>query len=521
MSTTIKNPILTGFNPDPCFLRVDDTYYIATSTFEYYPGVQISASKDLVNWKVVARPITIDKEDLRGVPQGGGVWAPCLSYDGKKFYLVYSRISNWSDDPYKDVENYVITADKIEGKWSKPTYLNSDGFDASLFHDDDGKKYYMSVRWDYRKRGSENFSGILLWEFDAKRKALISKPQVIFKGTDRGLVEAPHIYKHDGYYYLFTAEGGTNVEHAQTVARSKNIYGPYELHPFKHFITSYETDKYLQKAGHGSMICDKDGNWYYTHLCGRKLCKGNCVLGRETAIQNMEWKDGWPFLSNGTNNPSDTFTIPYDIEREKEKELIEFNKYTLTNVFQSVRTPMDGKYKVVSPTEIEMVGGTSPRCRNDQSIFVVRQKDFVFHSEVELEFNPETFAHIAGLIYRYNEDNLYLIAMSYDEEKKKNCITLQRYMQGNIVFDERIDYIDGNKVIFTVDADYEKAKMGYKYNGKEIIFADDIDTSYLSDESACPMGFTGAFVGMYVGDFALHSKKATFRNFIYIGKDEK
>ena len=520
MKTVIKNPILPGFHPDPCILRVNDTYYIANSTFEYYPGVEISASKDLVNWKVVKRPVTADKIDLKGVPQGGGVWAPCLSYDGKKFYLIYSNVSNWSDDPYKDVENFVITADDIEGEWSEPVYLNSDGFDASLFHDDDGRKYYLCVVWDYRQPGSKTFSGIMLQEFDPQNKRLIGKSENIFKGTEKGLVEAPHLYKRDGYYYLFTAEGGTNVEHAQTVARSKSITGPYELHPFRYFITSYKTNRRLQKAGHGSITDDGNGNWYYAHLCGRKLVKNNCVLGRETALQNMEWKDGWPFLSNGTNAPSDEFTVPYPVKKASSTSNIPFNAYTLQNVFQSVRTPMNGKYEIVSEDEIKITGGASVRSRDGQSLLLVRQTDFRFRASVRLRFEPEKFSHLAGLIYRYNEENQYLIALSYDEERGKNYVSLQRYMQNRIVLDERRDYVDGNEIEFALDVDYDRAVFSYRLNGEETVFADDIDPSYLSDESAYPMGFTGAFVGLYAGDLSSRKKTATFKDFHYEGKGE-
>ena len=178
MKTKIKNPILTGFNPDPCILRVGDDYYLAVSTFEYYPGVQIYTSKDLVNWKVVARPITSDKADLTAMPQGGGVWAPCLSHDGNKFYLVYSRVTIWSSGPFKDVDNFIITADRVDGKWSKPVYINSHGFDASLFHDDDGKKYYMCMEWDPRHSpDNKRFTGILLWEMDQETFALKGEPK--------------------------------------------------------------------------------------------------------------------------------------------------------------------------------------------------------------------------------------------------------------------------------------------------------------------------------------------------------
>ncbi len=447
METVIQNPILTGFHPDPCILRVGDTYYIATSTFEYCPGVQIYASKDLVNWKVVARPITQCREDLTGVPQGGGVWAPCLSHDGTKFYLVYSKVTVWSKGPFKDVENYVITAERVEGEWSDPVFLNADGFDASLFHDEDGTKYYMSVRWDYRKDEVGQFSGIILTKLDPTTLQPTEKYVNIFQGSDYGKVEAPHIYKHGEYYYLFTAEGGTNVEHAQTVARSKNVYGPYELHPMKHMITAYRTDCYLQKAGHGSITDDGNGNWYYAHLCGRKQVQGNCVLGRETAIQNMVWKDGWPMLANGTNHPSDTFTVPYAVEREEPQELIPFDDYTLHNVFQSVRVPMDGKYQILSPTRIRVVGGESPCSVHCQSNLLVRQQHFHFHAQVDVDFHPELFSHVAGLTYRYNEENWYLLYLSRDDATGKRCLLMMSMVQNGFRMSEPLAYFDEDEKV--------------------------------------------------------------------------
>ncbi len=516
MKTEIQNPVLCGFNPDPCILRVGDTYYIATSTFEYYPGVQISASKDLVNWKVVAHPINKDKLDLIGVPQGGGVWAPCLSHDGQKFYLVYSKVTIWSKGPFKDVENYIITADTVEGKWSDPIRLNADGFDASLYHDDDGTKYYMSVRWDYRKDEVGQFSGIILTKLDPETLQPTEPYVKIFAGSDYGKVEAPHIYKHDGYYYLFTAEGGTNVEHAQTVARSKNIYGPYELHPMKHMITSYRTDCYLQKAGHGSMVEDGQGNWYYAHLCGRKQVKDNCVLGRETAIQNMIWKDGWPMLANGTNHPSDTFTVPYAVQKEKAEEQIPFNTYTLENIFQSVRVPMDGKYQILSPNRIRIQGGESVCSAHNQNLLAVRQQHFAFHAQVDVDFTPELFSHLAGLIYRYNEENLYLLYISRDDVTGKRCLLMMSMIQNSFRMSEPLAYFDETEqVTLGLDVRFDKGRFTYTVGGKTESCGYEIEPAYLSDEGACPMGFTGAFVGMYVGDFANHRHTADFSNFIY------
>ena len=203
-------------------IYADGVFYIAVSTFEYFPGVKISASKDLANWETVGYPLNETRLlNMEGNPKSTGIWAPCLSYCDGLFYLVYTDVKYWTN-PYKDAPNYITTAKDLKGPWSDPVYINSIGFDPSLFHDDDGRKYFVVMEWDYRRwnpqKGNRSdrtqFSGIILIELDPISLKPISDPVKIFKGSERGLVEAPHIYKKDGYYYLFTAEGGTKYEHA-------------------------------------------------------------------------------------------------------------------------------------------------------------------------------------------------------------------------------------------------------------------------------------------------------------------
>ena len=144
------NPILPGFNPDPSICRVGDDYYIATSTFEWYPGVQIHHSRDLANWRLVRRPLDrASLLDLRGEPDSCGVWAPCLSHADGRFWLVYTDVKRF-EGSFKNAHNYVVTAQAIEGPWSDPIYVNSSGFDPSLFHDDDGRKWFVNMIWDHR-----------------------------------------------------------------------------------------------------------------------------------------------------------------------------------------------------------------------------------------------------------------------------------------------------------------------------------------------------------------------------------
>ena len=149
--TMIRNPILPGFNPDPSICRVGDDYYIATSTFEWFPGradPSLARSRELA-----ARQRPLDRAsqlDLRGEPDSGGVWAPCLSYADGKFWLVYTDVKRL-EGAFKDAHNYIVTAPAIEGPWSDPTYVNSSGFDPSLFHDDDGRKWFVNMVWDHRR----------------------------------------------------------------------------------------------------------------------------------------------------------------------------------------------------------------------------------------------------------------------------------------------------------------------------------------------------------------------------------
>jgi len=303
----IKNPILPGFNPDPSICRVDKDYFIATSTFEWYPGVQIHHSTDLVNWNLVCRPLQRATQlDMRGNPDSCGVWAPCLSYSDNQFWLVYTDVKRL-DGNFKDAHNYIVTAQSIDGPWSDPTYINSSGFDPSLFHDDNGRKWFLNMLWNHRGHSATAhpahpaFDGILLQEFDANQGKLIGPVKNIFKGSSLGLVEAPHLFKRDKHYYLTVAEGGTGYSHAVSMARSESIDGPYELHPQQHLMTAQNASvNELQRTGHGQLVDTPDGQIYHTFLCSRPLPNKRSPLGRETGIEKCVWHDdGWLYLEHG------------------------------------------------------------------------------------------------------------------------------------------------------------------------------------------------------------------------------
>ncbi len=512
----IKNPVLSGFHADPSLLYVDGTFYIANSTFEYFPGVKISKSTDLANWETVCYPLDRDSLlNMEGNPRSCGIWAPCLTFDNGMFYLVYTDVKSWADGPFKDTPNYITTAKNIEGPWSDPVYINCSGFDPSLFHDTDGRKYFVSMEWDYRKTGAEQFSGILVTELDPVSLKPIKEPVKVFLGSERGLVEGPHMYRIGEYYYLFTAEGGTTYEHAETVARSKNLFGPYEMHPNTHLVCTEDfPNAPIQKTGHGAMVQSSDGRFWFACLCGRPIGEHRrCPLGRETSINEVIWENDWPYLKNKT-------TL-VDLEFEGYGEKIAYTgtdyKFTDKNFwldFQSVRSK--SKAEVTGGGALRIFGGNAPTSNFEQNLLVRRQTDFNFTATTSFQLYGKSFQKMAGLVYRYDEYTNYFLRVAYDEEKQQNCLGLLSFIKSE--FSMPISEIPvGNGTVYlklTVKA--STGTFAYSLDGEtytDIQYT--VDATTLSDEFATPLGFTGAFVGMNCVDICDKTAYADFYSFSY------
>jgi xylan 1,4-beta-xylosidase len=535
--STIQNPILTGFNPDPSICRAGEDYYIAVSTFEWFPGVGIYHSKDLKNWNLVSRPLNrLSQLNMMGNPDSGGVWAPDLSYHDGKFWLIYTDVKV-TEGQWKDCHNYLVTCDTIDGKWSDPIYMNSSGFDPSLFHDDDGKKYFLNMVWDPRV-GNHNFNGIVLQEYDAEKKILVGKKEIIFKGTDIKLTEAPHIYKANGYYYLLTAEGGTKYDHQATIARSKDLFGPYEVHPENPLITAMPHPRNpLQKAGHGSIVETHTGEWFLTYLVGRPLPKedqplldprGFCPLGRETAIARLEWKNDWPYVVGG-NQPSLEIEGPSieEVKWEKEREKDDFDSKTLSLHFQTLRIPLGEDTITLSdnPGHLRLYGRESLTSKFTQAHVARRWQHFNFTAETKVAFQPESFQQAAGLVNYYNTENWTALQITWNEEKGRvldlfTCdnFTFDQPLKGNeIVIPEEVEY-----VYLRVEVNTNTYQYFYSFDGKDwVSIPVSFDSYKLSDDYIRGGGFfTGAFVGMQCQDISGERKAADFDYFIYKPNEE-
>lgn len=519
--STIFNPILPGFNPDPSILRVGKDFYIATSTFEWFPGVQISRSRDLVHWEVVARPLSrLTQLDMRGNPNSGGIWAPCLTWADGVFYLIYTDVKRWVGD-HKDCHNYLATCETIDGEWSDPVYLNSSGFDPSLFHDDDGRKWLVNMIWDHRPRRN-NFGGILLQEYDPVKKALVGTVTNIFRGSDIGLVEGPHVYRKDGYYYLLTAEGGTFSTHAITIARSKSLAGPYEVMPGNPLLTASRNPALrLQSAGHGSLVETEDGSWYLAHLARRPLSNGRSILGRETSLQEVVWTDGWPRLRQGGFEPADSIPAPSlppaPVPALPVRD--DFNGPALGLQYQSPRIPFDSFHVNLQerPGWLRLRGRESIVSNFEQTMVARRQQAFHVRARTCVSFDPESFQQMAGLVAFYNTDSFHYLMVTKSDHASR-CLSILSSERGSLSWPVEKEYpVDqGDKVWLQVEIDHDKLRFSYSIDGTTWAPVGwQLDASILSDEHVPPCGFTGNFIGLACQDLTGQCRQADFDWFEY------
>ena len=520
--TKIINPILRGFNPDPCICKAQGKYYIITSTFEWLPGLSVYESDDMVNWK--RHGAILADLNLRGIPDSAGIWAPALTYYEDTFYLVYT-ICKQIDGFYKDVENYVITAPTIDGPWSEPVFINASGFDPSMAHVD-GKHYVLNPQWDSRPLpGHTKFNGLIMQEFDFE-KGMVGEAKVVFQGSETGGAEGPHLMKKDDYYYIIAAEGGTGRHHSICVARSKELWGPYEVSPYHPLITAWQKDTILKKSGHGNFVETDDG-WYLVHLCARYLDDHDVsVLGRETALQKIEWIDDWPRMVQGDCTPAVEVEVPgdminYGFEKQyytdfKDIDLIKEGWLTL-------RTGFDRK---VSFTDdgLMMKGNDSLTSLFDQSLIARRWTSFDFSATTTLSFEPYHYHQTAGLTCFYNTKVFYYLYVGYDEVKKQRIINIS--MNDNFSFSEPLQgkyvYVDDevNQISLKVTVNQDKLQFYYAFeDGEFTAIGPVLDASIISDEHVSGWTYTGAVVGITTVDNFNKDTYALFREFYQKNND--
>jgi xylan 1,4-beta-xylosidase len=394
--TGYRNPIIPGFYPDPSICRVEDDYYIVNSSFEYFPGVPVWHSTDMVHWKQIGNVLNRPSQlDLKNAKPSNGIYAPTIRYHNGTFYMVTTLVNG--DRGYN---NFYVTSKNPEGSWSDPIWVDQNGIDPSLFWDDDGRAYFVSNR----ATKPSDPRAIYQSEIDINTGKRLTEIKELWKGSGGSYVEGPHMYKKDGYYYLLTAEGGTSYGHTVAIGRSKNIWGPFESCPHNPILTNRMTYGSIQGTGHGDLVQAKDGSWWMVHLAFRPAIDGIHFIGRETCLTPVEWETGkWPVVNkNGTTDEVIRVTPPgllnapppfNDIVTE------DFNSDKLNFDWLYLRNPETSNYSLSDRKDWLSLKGSNFNLSDLESptFIAKRQQHFNMSVSTRIDFDPKLQNEEAGL----------------------------------------------------------------------------------------------------------------------------
>lgn len=398
MTVTATNPVLPGCFPDPSVVRVGEDYYLASSSFAYFPGIPLHHSRDLANWRPIGHAIDrAGQLDLGGVRASGGLYAPTLRHAAGRFHLVCTLI----DGPGTS-GNFLVSADDPAGDWSDPVWLpEAPGFDPSLFFDDDGSAYLLGTR---ELPGTGGRTEVWMRGFDVTTGKLTGPDQVLFRGAlvDARWAEGPHLYRHDGWYVLLLAEGGTEYEHAVTVARSRQVEGPYENHPgnpvltHRHLGLAYP----LSGVGHADLVRTPGGDWYALLLASRMYGGRHANLGRETHLARVEWEQGWPVFNPGVGILTEHTEVALPAHPWPAAEPVDhFDAEALDTGWNLLRGTAADAYSLTErPGHLRL--RLLPQTLSEQSTpaFVGRRQQHIdFAAETALDFTPGAPGEAAGL----------------------------------------------------------------------------------------------------------------------------
>lgn len=463
---TLHNPIIPGYHPDPSICRVGEDYYIVNSSFQYFPGVPVYHSKDLVNWEQIGN--VLDRESqlpLERANSYGGIFATTIRYHEGLYYMVTTNVTKGG--------NFFVTAKDPAGPWSEPVYLKQGGIDPSFLFED-GHCYMVS-----------NPSGIRLCEIDPTTGEQLTESKYLWAGTGGRYPEGPHIYKKDGWYYLLISEGGTEMGHNLTIARSRDIWGPYESNPsnpiLSHFRSVAENNQ-IQATGHGDFVEAPDGSWWVVFLAFRRYGGDYHHLGRETFIAPVTWEDGWPVV-NGGNPVQAKMVVPagWKAQRPVPKSWKEEFDAPLDHKWVYIQNPDSTRYSISGGTLT--LKGNVPLSENDHPTFVgVRQESP--NIKVEAKVRLDSPSGEAGLAVYQDSNGFATVALERGRAVLKLKLRSIDTVIGEIPF-------KGKEAVLGI---YSKDGVRYEFtiDGKPLGV---VDCQLLSTEVVG--GFTGIVIGMY------------------------
>ncbi len=520
---TFKNPILPGFYPDPSICRVGEDYYLVTSSFEYFPGVPIFHSKDLVNWRQIGHVLDRPEQlNLDQTPNSRGIYAPTIRYHDGIFYMITTFVVSQTGAR----RNFYVTATDPSGPWSDPNWLeDAPGIDPSLLFDDDGKVYYTGNRKPPEGPKYKKHNEIWLQELDLKKKQLVGDKYSLWDGALKNAhaQEAPHLYKINGWYYLIIAEGGTGHTHAVTIARSKKVTGPYEMTETNPILTHRHlgNDHPIVNVGHADIVETSAGDWWMVCLASIPYGGYYRNLGRESFLVPFTWEDGWPVVNPGKGMIEEEMAFP-NLKEHKwpEKPYMDpFESKKLDDQWNFLRTPRGDFWSLSErPGYLRLKLKKESLLEEENPSFVARrQQHKSFIAVTKMEFKAQTNNESAGLVLLQNHN--YQFRMEYRKNDAGNFLCLVRREDGK---DETKGKVatDVDTLYLKVEAIGQSYTFSYAttYNEWEIL-AENIDGTILSTDVAG--GFIGAYLGLYASANGEKSKNyADFDWFEYHGINE-
>ncbi|MFC5973649.1 glycoside hydrolase family 43 protein [Halomarina salina] len=500
-----RNPVVPGCHPDPTVCRVGSTFYLATSSFEYFPGVPLYRSDDLVSWDRIGHCLTRDEQlDLTDTAASDGVYAPTLRHHDGTFFLVTTDVSGTG--------NFLVTADDPAGEWSDPISLDAPGFDPDLFVD--GETAYLT----YAHGSTLPETTIRQAEVDLDTGA-VGEERELWQGIEGTFSEAPHLYERDGTYYLLTAEGGTHTNHMVVAARSDHPTGPFEGCPDNPVLSHRGHPMADVKAtGHGDLVRAPDGSWWLVFLGVRQHGghPGWHHLGRETFLAPVEWEDGWPVVDGG-DPVTTTMQVeslpgdgsPPDAPAPARPTRTTFDGDSLDGAFEYRRNPDRSAYSLDDGDGLTLRGRTERLGQHGATFVGRRQAHFDCRTYVDLAFDPEP-GEEAGLAAVMDERHRYEVGVTRSDGTTSVVVRRRIGNAAEVVAESPVSG-DGDTWRLAVDATTDS----YRF----LSGADDptelatLATRYLATEVSG--SFTGVYLGMYATSGDDDPTPARFERFVY------
>ncbi len=501
-SESFNNPVIPGYAPDPSIVRVGDDYYLTNSTFEYFPGLPIYHSRDLVNWKLIGHALHRESQiDLDAADSSGGVHAPTIRYHDGTFYVVVTNIV------HNKPVNLIVTAEDPRGPWSEPYILDdAPGIDPSLLFDDDGRVWYTG-NWHPPDPEFEGQAEIWLQELDLETMQLTGDKHYLWRGCCQGAhAEGPHLYKKDGYYYLMLAEGGTGFEHAVAIAISESPTGPYLNNPRNPILThrhlSY--DHPITGVGHADLTDTPDGRWFAVTLGWRLIDSAHGILGRETFLAPVTWETEpyewkaerytFPVVAPATGRIELTNELPMEDTRQAldTRFIDEFDDGDLGGEWNMRRTH-DEQFHSLDANRGFLRLNAGPGFIGPQSRYSflgIRQRDFQYMAETRMQFDTASDDE-AGLVLMQNDRSVVAFTV------RDGVLRLRRLLNGQWS-DLSSATVTGQTIDLQVCADYLSAEFLYRLPGgdwKSLVAG--VDLTSLSPAMIDGFNYTGVYIGLY------------------------